>query len=153
MAGPAVSPAASAASGDLLDPSSSQSGNNNGSLSRSSSSSLYSRMGRPRRDDWAIIGIFLASLFAVYLALGAVTSVIASDPAERHWVRTKKCLLDMIKTRLTHAYFFTVQVSSLAFNLLGYSTVFLPGYLIIQYVRKSGYLDQGPPKCMDSLVS
>ena len=39
------------------------------------------------------------------------------------------------------------------FNLLGYSTVFLPGYLIIRYVRSSGYLENGPTKCMDYFVS
>ncbi len=45
-----------------------------------------------------------------------------------------------------------MQIESLIFNLLGYSTVFLPGYLIIRYVRESGYLDRGPAKCLEGLI-
>jgi len=30
----------------------------------------------------------------------------------------------------------------LLFNLAGYATIILPGYLLIRYVRQSGYLDK-----------
>jgi len=75
------------------------------------------------------VGIFLCSLLGVYTLLQIFTAFIpgASDGSQ-HWV------------------------ASLAFNMLGYATIFLPGYLIIRYVRRAGYLERGPPKCMQSLV-
>ena len=41
---------------------------------------------------------------------------------------------------------------SLFLNLLGYATIFLPGYYVIQYVRNSGYLDMGPSSLLSPLV-
>ena len=41
---------------------------------------------------------------------------------------------------------------SLFLNLLGYATIFLPGYYVIQYVRSSGYLELGPSSCLQPLV-
>ena len=41
---------------------------------------------------------------------------------------------------------------SLFLNLLGYATIFLPGYYVIQYVRSSGYLDIGPSSILQPLV-
>lgn len=115
------------------------------------------RMGPPRREDGIILGILLGSVLAIYLCLEAVTSVISGDPNERHWVRFEKERGKKTQSswlpRLRHVNCVcSVQVGSLIFNLLGYSTVFLPGYLIIRYVRQSGYLEKGPSKCMDSLV-
>ncbi len=46
-------------------------------------------MSPPRKDDAIVLGILLASILAVYIALEAVTSVISSDPNERHWVENE----------------------------------------------------------------
>ena len=40
----------------------------------------------------------------------------------------------------------------LLINLLGYCPVFLPGILILNYVRKTGYLERGPTTCLAPLV-
>lgn len=40
----------------------------------------------------------------------------------------------------------------LVVNLIGYSAVFLPGILILNYVRKSGYLERGPQTCLAPIV-
>ena len=37
-------------------------------------------------------------------------------------------------------------------NLLGYSAIFLPGLLILNYVKKTGYLDRGPHTCLGPMV-
>ncbi len=37
-------------------------------------------------------------------------------------------------------------------NLLGYSAVFLPGILILNYVKKTNYLEHGPHKCLGPLI-
>ena len=37
-------------------------------------------------------------------------------------------------------------------NLLGYSAVFLPGILILNYVKKTNYLERGPHKCLGPLI-
>jgi adenosine 3'-phospho 5'-phosphosulfate transporter B2 len=37
-------------------------------------------------------------------------------------------------------------------NLMGYCAVFLPGLLILNYVKKTGYLDRGPHSCLGPLV-
>ena len=49
--------------------------------------SSSSRMSRPRKEDWIILGILVASVAAVYAALEAVNALLASDPDQRHWVR------------------------------------------------------------------
>ena len=41
---------------------------------------------------------------------------------------------------------------SLAINLLGYATIFLPGYYALQYVRSTGYLESGPASLLLPLV-
>merc|ERR1719342_1361730 len=41
---------------------------------------------------------------------------------------------------------------SLILNLIGYSTIFLPGYYVIQYVRKTNYLETGPSSLLQPLV-
>jgi len=86
----------------------------------------------PQKEDVTIVGIFVSSLLGVYAVLQLFTSVVGNGggtSGDRHWL------------------------VNLSVNMLGYSTVFLPGYLIIRYVRRTGYVDRGPPKCMTSLVS
>lgn len=34
----------------------------------------------------------------------------------------------------------------------GYATVFLPGYLVIRYVRHTNFLERNGQKCMDGIV-
>jgi len=41
---------------------------------------------------------------------------------------------------------------SLIINILGYATVFLPGYYVIKYVQKTNYLDVGPSSLISPLV-
>ena len=82
----------------------------------------------PQREDFTILGIFLGAILGVYVALEVVTAFVQDDPTDRYWV------------------------TSLVFNLLGYSTIFVPGYLVINYVRKSGYLERGAQKCMEPVI-
>ena len=37
-------------------------------------------------------------------------------------------------------------------SLSGYATVFVPGYLVIRYVRHTNFLERNGQKCMDGLV-
>ena len=41
---------------------------------------------------------------------------------------------------------------SLLLNLLGYSTILVPGYYVIQYVRQSNYLDLGQTSLLQPIV-
>ena len=81
------------------------------------------------RQDVNVIGLLVASLLGVYVALHTFTYLIGADtPDDRHWI------------------------VNLMFNLLGYSTVFVPGYVVIQYVRKCGYLELGAKRCMEPVI-
>ncbi len=60
-------------------------------------------MGPPKREDFVVVGLLLASMSAVYIVLRGFTVFVGDDPDSRYWF------------------------TSLIFNLLGYSTIFLPG--------------------------
>lgn len=90
-------------------------------------------MPSPRREDGLLLGLFLGCLVAVYAAFRAFSALAGpeSDFSQRPWV------------------------VSLLFNMLGYATVFVPGYAVIRYVRESNFLaaaGTSPPKCLEPLV-
>ena len=62
-------------------------------------------MGPPKKEDWTVIGIWTASVLGLYFVLQFFGFVFAGYD-DKHWTL------------------------SLFLNLLGYSTVFIPGYLV-----------------------
>ncbi len=43
-------------------------------------------------------------------------------------------------------------VVGLLINFIGYCPVFIPGILILKYIKTTGYLDRGPKKCLTPLI-
>lgn len=82
----------------------------------------------PKKQDIIILFIILSSILGVYLTLGVVQFIVGTDANARYW------LINLIV------------------NCLGYSTVFLPGYLIIQYVKRTQFLERNGQKCLDGIV-
>ena len=70
---------------------------------------------RPQKPDLAILGIFFGIFAGIYSLLWIAGQIIGEDLQKVHW---------------------TV---SLASNILGYAAFFVPGYLIFNYVRQTGY--------------
>jgi adenosine 3'-phospho 5'-phosphosulfate transporter B2 len=79
------------------------------------------------RQDGAVLGLGLGSAALLYL-LGAGAQHLLPDRAGLSWLL------------------------GLGLNLLGYATILLPGYLVIQYVRRTGYLDSGPLSLLQPIV-
>ena len=82
-----------------------------------------------RSSDWIIVSTLCGGSVLLYILSSLAQSFLAPPPGE-------------------DAYWLV----SLGLNLLGYATVFLPGYYVIQYVRESNYLDLGPGSCLQPLV-
>ena len=86
-------------------------------------------MSSPKQPDFAIFGLLFGSIACVYLTLLCLQTVYPlGDSSDRHWL------------------------ISLVFNVLGYSTVFLPGYLIFKYVRDTNFRDIQPPTCLRPVI-
>lgn len=85
-------------------------------------------MASPRQPDFAVFGLLFGSIAAVYFALLLLQTVYPLGDSERHWL------------------------VSLIFNVLGYSTVFLPGFLIFKYVRDTNFRDIQPPTCLRPVI-
>ena len=82
-----------------------------------------------RSSDWKILGIILGGSVPIYFLNCVAQTYFALLPGEdQYWL------------------------VSLILNLIGYSTVLLPGYYVIQYVRQSNYLDLGQPSFLQPLV-
>jgi len=82
-----------------------------------------------RSNDWKILAIIFGGSFLIYGLNCLAQTYFAPLPGEdQYWMM------------------------SLVLNLIGYSTVLLPGYYVIQYVRKSNYLDLGQPSFLQPLV-
>ena len=80
-----------------------------------------------RSGDWIILSTLLGGS-ALLFVLSTLAQSYLAPTQDAHWLL------------------------SLFLNLLGYATIFLPGYYVIQYVRKSGYLDLGPSSYLSPLV-
>ena len=82
-----------------------------------------------RSSDWKILGIIFGGSVLIYSLNSLAQTHFAPLPGEdQYWLM------------------------SLLLNLIGYSTVLLPGYYVIQYVRQSNYLDLGQPSFLQPLV-
>ena len=86
------------------------------------------RMAPPKPQDLMILGIGLGSFAAIWILVMILESPI-SDIKEHNWI------------------------ASLMFNLLSYSAIFLPGFLVLRYVRQTKFLESGPqPKMLSSFI-
>jgi len=82
-----------------------------------------------RAPDWIIISTICGGSVILYFLSTLAQSLLAPAPGED-----------------------VFWLVSLTLNLLGYATVFLPGYYVIKYVRAINYLDVGPPTLLQPLV-
>ena len=80
-----------------------------------------SRMQRPNAADLNVAVIFCGAILAVLASLQIFTALIGAEQLQSkdNWIL------------------------NLALNLFGYCTVFVPGFLVINHVRKSNYLEHG----------
>jgi len=85
--------------------------------------------GGMRSSDWTILSILCGGSVLIYL-LNSLGQTYLTPPAgeDQYWL------------------------SSLLLNLIGYSTVLLPGYYVIQYIRQTNYLELGQPSFLQPLV-
>ena len=92
---------------------------------------LISIMALPplKSADWVIISIISIGSIGIYLISTLAQYLMAPPPGESSF-----------------------WLLSLILNLIGYSTIFLPGYYVIQYVRKTNYLESGPSSLLQPLV-
>ena len=81
---------------------------------------------RMRREDAVIAALFAGAILAVFVTLQAMTAVFGdiASSSDRHWI------------------------VSLMLNLVGYSTVFLPGFAVIEYVRRTELFERAGQKLM-----
>ena len=79
--------------------------------------------------DWVILTILSGGTIVLYLVSTIAQTLLAPPPGE-----TLFWLL------------------SLLLNLIGYATIFVPGYYVIKYVRKTNYLETGPASLLQPLV-
>ena len=82
-----------------------------------------------RSGDWTILAILCGGSVLIYLINSLAQTFLAAPPGEdQYWLL------------------------SLVLNLIGYSTVLLPGYYVIQYIRQSNYLELGQPSFLQPLA-
>jgi len=82
-----------------------------------------------RSSDWTILSILGGGSVLIYLLNCLAQSYLAPEQGlDQHWLL------------------------SLLLNLLGYSTILVPGYYVIQYVRQSNYLDLGQTSLLQPIV-
>ena len=86
-------------------------------------------MGSIQRQDWPLIGLTLGSMGLLYLLSLGLGLALAPEPgASLPWML------------------------ALMLNSIGYATILLPGYLLVQYVRRTGYLDSPSMSLLQPLV-
>ena len=86
-------------------------------------------MGSIQRQDWPLIGLTLGSMGILYLLSLGLGLALAPEPgASLPWIL------------------------ALMLNSVGYATILLPGYLLVQYVRRTGYLDSPSLSLLQPLV-
>eukprot|EP00092_Neocalanus_flemingeri_P107816 GFUD01138386.1.p1 GENE.GFUD01138386.1~~GFUD01138386.1.p1 ORF type:complete len:506 (+),score=138.74 GFUD01138386.1:120-1637(+) len=93
--------------------------------------SLLNTMALPpfKSADWVILSIISVGTIVLYLASTLAQSLLAPPPGESlFWLL------------------------SLLLNMIGYATIFVPGYYVIKYVRKTNYLETGPASLLQPLV-
>merc|ERR1719464_250621 len=82
-----------------------------------------------RSTDWKIVAIILGGSVLIYCLNCLAQTHFAPLPGEdQYWLM------------------------SLVLNLIVYSTVLLPGYYVIQYIRQSNYLELGQPSFLQPLA-
>jgi len=79
--------------------------------------------------DWIIISILSAGSIFLYIASTFAQSLLAPPPGESMF-----------------------WLLSLLLNMIGYATIFVPGYYVIKYVHRTNYLDTGPASLLQPLV-
>ena len=82
----------------------------------------------PRVQDLIIISISSIYFLLVYLTLWSIRDVLDASGNERHWTL------------------------GLFINLLGYAAIFVPGILILNFVKKSNYLEGRPHNFLRPLI-
>ena len=82
-----------------------------------------------RSSDWIILSTIGAGSVLLYCLSSLAQTMLVPAPGE-----------DMF------------WLAALVINLLGYATVFLPGYYVIKYVQKTNYLEVGPSSLISPLV-
>ena len=85
------------------------------------------RMNPPRPQDWKILGISVGTFLAIYGLVSVLDSPL-KDLKKQSWI------------------------VSLIFNLISYSAILLPGYLVLKYVNRIQYLDVGGPKLLSPVI-
>jgi len=79
--------------------------------------------------DWVILSIISGGSILLYIVSTVAQTLLAPPPGESlFWLL------------------------SLLLNLIGYATIFVPGYYVIKYVRKTSYLEAGPTSLLQPLV-
>ncbi len=83
-------------------------------------------MNPPKPQDWTVLAIGIGSFLGIYL------TVYMLDAPIKEW---------------KSAYW----LISLAYNLMGYCAIFVPGMLLLRYVKQTQYLETGP-KSFSSVI-
>ena len=76
-------------------------------------------MSPPRPQDWTVLGLGLGTFFAVCITVSILDTPL-KDLKKQYWI------------------------VSLIYNLISYSAIFLPGFVILKYVSKTQFLETGP---------
>ena len=77
------------------------------------------RMSPPRPQDWTVLGLGLGSFLAICVTVSFLDTPL-KDLKKEYWI------------------------ASLIYNLISYSAIFLPGFIILKYVAKTQFLETGP---------
>ena len=86
-------------------------------------------LGSIQRQDWPLLGLGLGSMAVLYLVSLGLGLALAPEPgASLPWML------------------------ALMLNSIGYATILLPGYLVVQYVHRTGYLDSPSLSLLQPLV-
>eukprot|EP00095_Tigriopus_kingsejongensis_P011586 snap_masked-scaffold297_size217559-processed-gene-0.20 protein:Tk11586 transcript:snap_masked-scaffold297_size217559-processed-gene-0.20-mRNA-1 annotation:"adenosine 3 -phospho 5 -phosphosulfate transporter 1" len=81
----------------------------------------------PKSQDVALLALVFGTAGGIYLLMLSLMILLPDGGSSPHWLM------------------------SLGLNLVGYSIVFLPGYLAIRYVQSTNFMDIGPT-CMQPIV-
>ena len=86
-------------------------------------------LGSIQRQDWPLLALGFGSMSLLYLVSLGLGVALAPEPG----------------TSLP-------WMLALFLNSVGYATILLPGYLVVQYVRRTGYLDSPSLSLLQPLV-
>ena len=86
-------------------------------------------LGSIQRQDWPLLALGFGSMSLLYLVSLGLGLDLAPEPG----------------TSLP-------WMLALFLNSVGYATILLPGYLVVQYVRRTGYLDSPSLSLLQPLV-